>query len=423
MASTKLKIPSVVQYRQAFLAIRNQMNSQHFKMLRAHFVAPNHTISVEELSRAVRRKGAHLEYGRLARLLCMKLRFRPTMMENGKPVLTQVLADTPHVRSSRSWEWTLRPQVVLALKQLSWINDSGSTNTYILTWNPDNPSEDGFKWDDFKSFVRSTENGKQRPYDWSTGNTTKIVPDDRLFLFRQGKNRGLVASGRATSTVWEEQDRKRRFYVDLKFDSVLPIEQMLPLEQLEVEDLGVHWEWLPASGIEVKKNVDRLEQLWQQHLQRNGRCSIETNLVADVGQSVVPELESGDVKKVLRQIRERLGRPQFRGKLLDAYERRCAITGCNAEAALEAAHIDPYNGLSSNQTSNGLLVRTDIHTLFDLGLVAISPKTMKIALAKELEGTSYDDLAGKLLRLPKRQQDQPNSKALARRWREFERRK
>ncbi len=49
--------------------------------------------------------------------------------------------------------------------------------------------------------------------------------------------------------------------------------------------------------------------------------------------------------------------------LLKAYSGRCAVTGCDAEPALEAAHLRPYKGPESNTAANGLLLRSDIHTL------------------------------------------------------------
>jgi putative restriction endonuclease len=105
--------------------------------------------------------------------------------------------------------------------------------------------------------------------------------------------------------------------------------------------------------------------------------------------------------------------------LLSAYARRCAITDCNAEAALEAAHINPYCESSSNRISNGMLLRSDIHTLFDLGLICINPKKMTVEIAKELAGSSYEVLRGKTLRLPENAKFHPDKNLLSIRWKEF----
>jgi putative restriction endonuclease len=55
---------------------------------------------------------------------------------------------------------------------------------------------------------------------------------------------------------------------------------------------------------------------------------------------------------------------------MTVYSGRCAITDCEIDDVLEAAHISPYSGRSSDQVCNGLLLRADVHTLFDCGLLA-----------------------------------------------------
>lgn len=69
---------------------------------------------------------------------------------------------------------------------------------------------------------------------------------------------------------------------------------------------------------------------------------------------------------------KRPGAEIFRDKILEAYNFTCAVTGSTAVDALEAAHIIPYFGTESDQIQNGLLLRVDIHRLFDLGLIGIS---------------------------------------------------
>lgn len=67
----------------------------------------------------------------------------------------------------------------------------------------------------------------------------------------------------------------------------------------------------------------------------------------------------------------RRGQPRFRRLLLDAYLGRCAITGTAIPALLEAAHISRYRGDHTDRVDNGLLLRADIHTLFDLHLLTV----------------------------------------------------
>lgn len=104
--------------------------------------------------------------------------------------------------------------------------------------------------------------------------------------------------------------------------------------------------------------------------------------------------------KVLREVAIRQGQQKFRQKVLDAYDRRCAISGCTLEWILQAAHISPYNGAKSNHVSNGIPLRADIHTLFDLGLLRIDPESRKIHVAPALHGTEYEQYTGQTLASP-----------------------
>ncbi len=113
---------------------------------------------------------------------------------------------------------------------------------------------------------------------------------------------------------------------------------------------------------------------------------------AEASSSFSPTDEVDERQRVLAAIVRRRGQPAFRKALLDAYGGRCAMTACDAVDALEAAHIRPYSGQSSNHVSNGLLLRADIHTLFDLYLIGVNPDTYEINISPTLRGTSYGEL-------------------------------
>lgn len=102
----------------------------------------------------------------------------------------------------------------------------------------------------------------------------------------------------------------------------------------------------------------------------------------------------------MASIVRRRGQAKFRAKLLKVYGRRCAISGCDVEEALEAAHVTPYLGPATNSVQNGILLRADLHTLWDLGLIAVNEVTRMLAISKSLEGTSYGDLNGRPVSLP-----------------------
>jgi putative restriction endonuclease len=71
--------------------------------------------------------------------------------------------------------------------------------------------------------------------------------------------------------------------------------------------------------------------------------------------------------------RGRLGQGAFRVLVTDAYARRCAVTGEKTLPVLEAAHIKPYALNGPHRVSNGILLRSDLHKLFDLGYVTVTP--------------------------------------------------
>jgi putative restriction endonuclease len=70
----------------------------------------------------------------------------------------------------------------------------------------------------------------------------------------------------------------------------------------------------------------------------------------------------------------RLGQGIFRVVILDAYQRRCAVTGEKVVPVLDAAHIKPYAHEGTHDPHNGVLLRSDLHTLFDMGYVTITPE-------------------------------------------------
>ncbi len=117
---------------------------------------------------------------------------------------------------------------------------------------------------------------------------------------------------------------------------------------------------------------------------------------------------------VMTSIVYRRGQPAFRTQLLDLYDGKCALSDCNVEEVLEAAHIVPYMGPATNHPSNGLLLRGDLHTLFDLGLIAIDAAALRPRIDRTLIGTPYQVLAESQLRLPKNPQMRPSREALER---------
>jgi hypothetical protein len=90
----------------------------------------------------------------------------------------------------------------------------------------------------------------------------------------------------------------------------------------------------------------------------------------------------------LRAIARRMGQPAFRQALIEAYGGRCAVTGTATPSVLEAAHIMPHMGAQTNVVENGLLLRSDIHTLFDRRLLTVTPDLL-VRIHPELTAQEY----------------------------------
>jgi len=116
-------------------------------------------------------------------------------------------------------------------------------------------------------------------------------------------------------------------------------------------------------------------------------------------------------------IRPRLGQGSFRVLVTDAYDRRCAVTKERTLPVLEAAHIKPYADGGEHRIDNGLLLRRDLHTLFDRGYVTVSPDLrfeVSRRLREEFEnGRDYYALHGRELHLPGVVEARPREEWLA----------
>ena len=116
------------------------------------------------------------------------------------------------------------------------------------------------------------------------------------------------------------------------------------------------------------------------------------------------------------RIRPRLGQGAFRVLVTDIYQRRCAVTRERTLPALEAAHIRPYGEGGTHEARNGLLLRRDIHSLFDAGYVTVTPSfhfEVSRRIREEFEnGRDYYALHGHLISVPEEIAQQPDPAVL-----------
>lgn len=116
-------------------------------------------------------------------------------------------------------------------------------------------------------------------------------------------------------------------------------------------------------------------------------------------------------------IRPRLGQGAFRVLVTDIYHRRCAVTQERTLPALEAAHIRPYGDGGEHEARNGLLLRRDIHSLFDAGYVTVTPD-LRFEVSRRIKeefdnGRVYYALHGQRINAPDQASQRPDPTALS----------
>ncbi len=91
----------------------------------------------------------------------------------------------------------------------------------------------------------------------------------------------------------------------------------------------------------------------------------------------------------LKEIKIRMGQEKFKKELLKIYGTKCMLSKSNVNELIEAAHITPYMGVQSNHWSNGLLLRVDIHRLFDRNLIKID-ENYNVWVSPDIRNSEYN---------------------------------
>lgn len=166
---------------------------------------------------------------------------------------------------------------------------------------------------------------------------------------------------------------------------------------------------------------------WHPNIVQGRRYDLSTGIGLELWIQVQARLAGADLRARVAEsaqprygspieILPRLGQGTFRLVVTDAYDRRCAITGERTLPALDAAHIRPYTSAGENRVPNGLLLRSDLHRLFDRGYLTVTPDLnvqVSRRIREEFEnGRHYYALDSTHIRLPGRPEHHPDRQAL-----------
>ncbi|HVA64699.1 MAG TPA: HNH endonuclease [Terriglobales bacterium] len=158
-----------------------------------------------------------------------------------------------------------------------------------------------------------------------------------------------------------------------------------------------------ARSIQTGKTYDT-EQADGRALYARGAGAAAAHRHRGAGAGGAPTARGGRVGAPIAMF-PRLGQGGFRVSITEVYRRRCAMTGEKTLPALEAAHIRPYSGGGGHELSNGLLLRRDLHRLFDLGYLSVNPDDRRIVVSGRIKtefdyGREYYALHGRALAPP-----------------------
>jgi len=278
------------------------------------------------------------------------------------------------------------------------------------------------------ALVRSFEadRGSATPL-WRIASSRAASRGDRVYLFKQGAGpRGIFGVGELIEPPHDQADP-----TDIEAGSTdrarIRLTHLVNPAQAFLLDYDAIADVVPKSLVDAQQSGNSVPEEVAREL--DNRLSHVTQAVSRLrgadadDQSFDPDSIGDERERALRAIRIRRGQATFRAALMAAYGRRCAITGCAVEDVLEAAHIHPYSGRLTNHVSNGLLLRADIHTLFDCWLIAIEPTSRTVVVASALDGSSYAKLGGRKLRATMDPSSSASKRSLERRYAAFEARR
>ena len=234
----------------------------------------------------------------------------------------------------------------------------------------------------------------------STGKmATELYSDKEPFIEQDGSwtylYRHEITEGQAPETLWRNKALMRTMH------DAIPVAVFRQLNAGLYRILGLAYvtDYNQKSGYFYLMGTSA----------PNGTISLDPDAIAEPIDIDADTRKFQETRQAIRQ-----GQAKFRLDLLDAYGSRCAATEYDISEGLEAAHIRPFRGSHTNETRNGILLRADIHNLFDYGIVGIDPETMKVVLNQRARGSKYSPLHGQPVRLPKDTRREPDRELLLR---------
>lgn len=256
---------------------------------------------------------------------------------------------------------------------------------------PLNPKSEKFVFHDtqgneyatsYESFLATVDFSQPDEWGLATG-YLKIRPNDFVWAYFAKPEGSIRAVGRVVeSPHWRPE--WERYAVWIRWDERLT--KKLKQDPIRYQDIGQR---VQAAAQGANDATRKVLDTWL----RRGQLQAERKRDHSVTFSV-------------RQVLARSGQPDFRAALMRVYNNRCAISGCAVEAVLEAAHIRAVGEGGDHSVGNGLLLRADLHSLFDRGLITILDN--RTVSTDPTIRNDYGHFDGQALATPQKRSDRPS---------------
>jgi hypothetical protein len=267
---------------------------------------------------------------------------------------------------------------------------------FLFTWKPEH-----WPYRRLRRLVDRYRSRGSASEPWRCAAHKKIRPGDSAYMLKQGSPIGIFGRGRVIGKPernLEAVPGERNWQVEIEFDASRGDVLWDPLERFLVQEnqlLTLHvpkTQWQnQSSGITLGPDAARAidDMVFDSIMIGRGPAT----KVDEVVQEVVRQ------KKMVEQA-IRPEQQDFSRRIREIYRGKCAVTECVTSAALEAAHIRTQKGLDNNSLANGILLRSDIHALFDRLLVTLSEDGARLEMSPELTDASYNFLKMALVSRP-----------------------
>lgn len=275
---------------------------------------------------------------------------------------------------------------------------------FILTW-----KSKVLPHAEIVKFVDQQKSGNRVRFFWRCANRG-AKPDNLFYVLSQDINfRGIFAAGRIIREPRKMDDtipNTQSYRAEIEFSRIVdPYKEMLvdydDLVNIFPTDEEKHHPLYRPQHWATRQSGQRIKPYAAREINRlifGAEQSMYSNEFNE--QYFNPKIIDDTKERIFSEIAIRRGQKMFREKLLRAYGYQCAVTGCKVLDILEAAHIFPYYGDKTDHIQNGLVLRSDIHTLFDCGLLTIDANNMSIVMSNRVSDPYYRSMAGKIINLP-----------------------